>query len=212
MRPFEVNITAYKYANHPNSLIVQLRETLPDAFIRVWDNSPARLDIQGANEVRWNRFNPSLSRVWNWAIAQSDTPWVLVANDDIKLKKPWYVQLEEDFQKYPTALWHGPSRFYLFHKSLIDRVGWFDERMNGLTFEDLDYVRRMNHLQVPHRYGCESSLHRNAESLKDQVDRPNRSGNNQVFFNSKYANDNMEEFNDIPLFATPDFYPNRRDS
>ena len=41
-------------------------------FIRVWDNSPEPLPVVGASEVRWNRFNPSLSRVWNWAIASPE--------------------------------------------------------------------------------------------------------------------------------------------
>jgi len=210
---FEINITAYKYLDTIHSLIRQFKSTYltRNLFIRVWDNSPQALKIEGADEVRWNRFNPSLSRVWNWAIAQSIGPWVMVVNDDIKFHPNWYKDLCEDYAKEPKRLWHGPSRCFLFHKDLLTKVGWFDERMNGFTFEDLDYIRRLNHAGVGHNYGSRSTLHINAKSLKDSlVDRAEANpANNNEFLNTKYAKDGMEDFLDPPLFSTPDFYPCR---
>lgn len=205
---FEVNITAYENVGMVNNLIYQFREIDLDYFIRVWDNSKEPLKIEGASEVRHNRFNPSLSRVWNWAIGQSRTEWVFISNDDIDLNKKWHSDLLKDIKGYPGALWHGPSRCFLFNKKLVNLVGWFDERMLGFTYEDLDYLRRMNYLSIPHRYDV-SSLNSNARSLKHKVLRTNHSVNNLDFFKLKYENHNQLITKDKPLILTPDFYPLR---
>ena len=207
---FEINITSYKYPDCVNNLINQLRNTLRSPFIRVWDNSPENpLSIRGCDELRWNRFNPSLSRVWNWAIGQTQTPWVMITNDDIFLSDNWLAELQEDFGTRSNALWHGPSRCFLFHRSLIECVGWFDERLTGFTYEDLDYVRRMNAMGIDHSYGEMSSLHVNAKSLKHELNREAHPIRNKEFMEVKYDEGNLEQFNAKPIFGTPDFYPCR---
>ena len=206
----EVNMTAFGRADYPNSLIEQIRRELPKVFIRVWDNSPFEQKILGADEVRWNRFNPSLSRVWNWAIGQSSSLWTLIANDDISLDPNWLLDLNLDVSNFPLSLWHGPSRFFLFHRSLLGAVGWFDERMNGFTYEDLDYIRRMNAINIHHCYGTRSSLNRNAQSLKKEIVRQCHPHNNSEFMDSKYGqHKSSEDFEVVPNFSTPDFYPGR---
>ncbi len=206
---FEINITAYRYSKYPNELILDIRKVLPYAFIRVWDNSSDKLDIHGANEHRWNRFNPSLSRVWNWAIAQSQTEWLMITNDDIKFRNDWYSNLMDDMDRNPEALWHGPSRCFLFNTKLISRVGWFDEAFTGFTYEDLDYVRRMNHLYIKKLYGTDSSLIRNAQCLKDEIrtERVCAPFNNVSHFKAKYDNHNTEDFHCKPNLPTPNYYP-----
>lgn len=206
----EINITAYEREDMANSCAEQLRFYLPTAFIRVWDNSPTRLRVNFADEVRWNRFNPSLSRVWNWALAQSDTEWVMITNDDIRFQKEWLRDLERDFDERPDAIWHGPSRCFLVHRAIITAVGWFDERMLGFTWEDFDYICRMNAAGVSHLYGALSSLQRNAVSLKGDITRPCHPCNNCEIIKEKYGdNVSAEQFNYIPKLATPDFYPRR---
>lgn len=207
---FESNIVVYNYSDYANNLIQNLRNTNGlKTRIRVWDNSPKPLHITGADEVRWNRFNPSLSRTWNWAIGQSETQWVMVTNDDIQLKEDWYVCLKRDMESHSESLWHGPSRCFLFNKQLIQSVGWFDERLTGITYEDLDYVRRMNHAGVYKLYNQESSLWVKAKSLKDEIVRPLRPASNIEFFMTKYDNWDTENFHDTPKFHTPDWYPLR---
>jgi hypothetical protein len=193
------------------ALIKQLRETLPFVpFIRVWENSPQKYKYTGVDELHWNRFNPSLSRVWNWAILQSQTEWVLVASDDIRLKPTWYVDLARENAANPESLWHGPSRFFLFNKKLLDKVGMFDERLTGNTYEDLDYVRRLNFYKVPKVYGRDSSLIGNAESLKGEIDRPLLTCKNAEFIFEKYSGNRATENFDVdPILPTPDFYPMR---
>lgn len=209
MVDLEVNITSYNYPGMVNSLARQIRDKLPNVFIRVWDNSPDKQEFKFVDEVRWNRFNPSLTRVWNWAIGQSDTPWVWITNDDIKLHEGWYDAIYAEMIANPSMLWHGPSRCFLFNKKLLDLVGWFDERMTGFTWEDLDYIRRMRCASVPHIYGADSNIHRFAESLKGEVARDNHPHNNESFFKEKYDNNSQTVFEGTPKFSTPDFYPGR---
>jgi len=206
---FEINITAYKDLGMVNDLVSSLLKTDPNFYIRVWDNSPEPLGVVGVSEVRHNRFNPSLSRVWNWAIAQSRTQWVMLTNDDIRLKKDWLRDLQKDMEESEGALWHGPSRCFLFNKKLLKCVGWFDERFNGLTLEDLDYIRRMNYTNTSHRYGSESSLSRNATCLKDVLrgQRTCQEHNNVGYFKLKYGDANGVIFEGKPRMTTPNFYP-----
>jgi hypothetical protein len=207
---FEVNITSYKYPGMVNSLAKQIHEKIPGAFIRVWDSSPEKQEFIGVDEIRWHRFNPSLSRVWNWAIAQSEGEWVWVSNDDIRLLPRWHEFLEKAFAEFPKSLWHGPSRCFLYNKKLLDLVGWFDERMLGFSSEDRDYIRRMNYAKVEHNYGGKSELNRFASSLKGEIRRgDDLKFSNIPFFNTKYDNPGLEDFDGVPNFPTPDFYPER---
>lgn len=209
MIKFEINVIAYKRLD----MVLALLPSFGSNIIRVWDNSPTKWNLVHpfVTEYRWNRFNPSLTRVWNWAIAQSESDWVMICSDDIKLKDGWYDHLQNEMQRNPESLWHGPSRCFIFNKRLLEKVGWFDERLLGITYEDLDYIRRMNHAGVKHLYGTESCLSEDAVSLKQETfnDRSNHPYQNREFFISKYGDAESEKFTGIPQFDTPDFYPNR---
>lgn len=208
---FEVNMTSYKCPDMTNALIKQLRDTIPwQVYIRVWENSPTKVSIVGADEVRWNRFNPSLSRIWNWAMAQSQYEYTLIPSDDILMGREWYEHLFEEVSRHPRSLIHGPSRCFLISRRVIDTVGWFDERMPVFCYEDLDFIRRLNNTPgAEHHYGPKSCLSRDNHSLWEQTGRSEhtRRGENLAFFKTKYRSDNTEDFHDAPLFNTPDFYP-----
>lgn len=213
MLDLEINIVVYKHVQMAKKLVSQFLDS-EAKVIRIWDNSPTPSPQHfpaPAIEYRHHRFNPSLSRVWNWAIGQSESRHVIVSNDDIDLRPGWYGRLSREVEACPNALWHGPSRCFLFDKRLIDTVGWFDERMTGITYEDLDYVRRLNHAGIDHRYGVMSCFEGDAQTLKQHTlnDRFNPPANNRDFFIEKYGDADGEDFYGTPLFPTPDFYPNR---
>lgn len=206
----EVNITAYLKEGMVNSCIAQIRRVLPDVFIRVWDNSPSPLQISGASEIRTNKFNPSLSRIWNWSIGLASSDLILISNDDIRFTEDWYQLLALEVESHPNSLWFGPSRCFLVRPKLIDLVGWFDERMNGFTWEDYDMICRMNSARVEHLYGTRSTLNGCAKSLKQEIpDRQCHPFNNKEFIEDKYGSVHPERFDEIPRFSTPDFYPLR---
>ena len=210
MITFDINIVTHIKYDMACNLIKQFRKFLPTACIRIWDNSPYQSSYEGADDIRWHRFNPSLSRTWNWAIAQSSSDWVMVTNEDIRLEEDWLSKLEIEMQDYPSSLWHGPSRHFLFNKQLLKRVGWFDEGLTGHTYEDLDYIRRMNHEGVPHRYGKLSCLELTAASLKATVGRDLLPCDNKEYMAKKYNSQDTENFYNTPNFPTPDFYPLRQ--
>lgn len=206
----EINITAYACLPTVERLVDALRAVLPSTSIRVWDNSPQPLALRGVDDIRWHRFNPSLSRVWNWILAQAQTERVIIANDDIILASGWLARLEDEVAAHPDCLWHGPSRFFLVRPAIVDVVGWFDENLTGFTYEDLDYIRRMNALKVPHLYGKLSNLERSAASCKERVQRTCHPVDNEEYMRRKYGPDsNTEDFTCAPLFETPNFYPLR---
>lgn len=87
-------------------------------------------------------FNPSLTRVWNWAIAMARTPWVLISNDDVDYTPEWVGAFAHDAH-FASAKLHNRFWAFLLHRSLVSDVGWFDERFTTWQWEDTDYVRRM---------------------------------------------------------------------
>ena len=212
MKPFEVNIVSYERPDMTQALVYQMRNTLPfEPIIRVWENSPKKYDYDKVDEVRWNRFNPSLTRVWNWAIAQSESEWIMIPSDDIKFRDGWAKHLDEEMTRYPDSYWHGPSRCFMVKRSIVEKVGWFDERLRYFCYEDLDYIRRINESGIVHRYGPLSCLQEDAMTLKAQTRRYMvegiREDSNQAFFNTKYDDHNPEWFKGTPKFPTPNFYP-----
>ena len=110
----------------------------------------------------------SLTELWNQCIILSPTDWVLICNDDIEFRPGWLEYLEETID---TGLYDLIHLFHYgamcIHKSLILKIGWFDERFRGGGFEDNDYQLRI--------YEAD---------LKDRVDRSHdfirREGNREI--------------------------------
>ena len=204
---FEANIVSYERPDMTQALINQLRELPFDVFIRVWENSPKEYKYERANEVRWNRFNPSLTRVWNWAIAQSKSEWVLVASDDIRFKHGWYERICQEREFNPGSFWHGASRCFFIKRALVEKIGWFDESLTTFCYEDLDYIRRMNFADIPHLYGKLSVFEDDAVTLKGETRRFMFEGTNIEYFKKKYADHNPEWFKGQPLLPTMNAYP-----
>lgn len=97
----------------------------------------------------------SLTELWNLSIMLSPTDWVFLCNDDIIFKPGWLEYLEEKIEEDKYLLVHlFHYGAMLFHKSLILKVGWFDERFRGGGYEDNDYQLRISEA-----------------NLKDKVDR-----------------------------------------
>jgi len=96
-----------------------------------------------------------LAELWNWCIMLAPTDWVLICNDDVTFNEGWLDYLEETIAtgKYDLIhLFHYGAM--CIHKSLILKLGWFDENFRGGGFEDIDYQLRISEA-----------------GLKDRVDR-----------------------------------------
>jgi len=86
----------------------------------------------------------SLAKCWNWIMLMSSAKSNLFLNDDILIKE----NFRQDFEKYLVdevyffAINGSFSHFFL-NKSVVKKIGWFDERFLGIGQEDGDYLIRM---------------------------------------------------------------------
>jgi glycosyltransferase involved in cell wall biosynthesis len=90
--------------------------------------------------------NICLSHSWNLGLIFSKSRYVIKNVDDIsyKNKDDWLQYFEDGFDKgfYKVRLYKSSA--YGFDKTLITRVGWFDEGYQNALAEDTDYELRMN--------------------------------------------------------------------
>lgn len=112
-----------------------------------------------------NYDKSSLTELWNQCIIQSPTDWILICNDDITFLPGWLEYLEEQIatKKYLLIhLFHYGA--FCIHKSLILKMGWFDERFRGGGFEDIDHMLRLSEL------GLKEMVDRSHDFIKNEGD------------------------------------------
>lgn len=101
-----------------------------------------------------NRYKSSLTKLWNRAIIESETDWVFHSGDDSIFLRGWYETLLEHIDKGEKdqihMLHYGG---FAMHKSMVLKVGWFDERFRGGGFEDVDYGLRVQEAGMSDRVG-----------------------------------------------------------
>lgn len=143
VRDLTVVIVAYRVADIAQRAIRSVRDT-GGAHTRliVLDNSPEKLQLWDATEHHHHSFNPSLSRVWNWGLAMAYTRWVLVMNGDAVAKPGWTEFFCNNNQHFAECKLHGKFSHFMIDRSLIRHIGWFDEHLKTLYWEDTDFVRR----------------------------------------------------------------------
>ena len=151
-----------------------------------------------------------LASCWNTGIAAA---WLagydscLVMNNDIVLRPDTVSTLAthtgfitgvSDRDRANIDKW-DPSTFYtnqhpdfscfLIHRSVIDRVGWFDESFDPAYFEDNDYHVRMAHADIT-AYGSNLPVyHAGSSTLK------NSSPAEQEYINRGYEKNKTKFFN-----------------
>ena len=93
-----------------------------------------------------------LTSLFNMGIILSHTDWIFLTQDDITFNDGWLDYLEariEEGKHDLVHLFHYGAM--LFHKSLILKVGWFDENFMGGGFEDIDYQLRIKEAGIKNR-------------------------------------------------------------
>ena len=106
-------------------------------------------------------YNMGVSASWNLVIkANMDAPWWAIANNDIQIQPGVLARLSEtmDSAKGPTIArvaignedWGNHFGLFALNAALVDTVGWFDENLYPIYFEDTDYIRRLGALERRH--------------------------------------------------------------
>jgi len=82
-----------------------------------------------------------LAAVWNFAIQTSKTEWCMISNDDYRWQPGWYEVFCQLVQAGYELIGRDFSCF-LISKTLIKKIGGFDENFKGMYFEDSDFFFR----------------------------------------------------------------------
>lgn len=85
-----------------------------------------------------------LARLWNMCVMFAPTDWVLICNDDVVFENGWLEFLEDliatdKYYQIDLACYAG----FCIHKSMILKIGWFDEHFLGGAHEDHDWQLRI---------------------------------------------------------------------
>lgn len=84
-----------------------------------------------------------LSQMWNDAIALSCTNKLLVLNDDLVLEGGFETDINGLTSRHPLQIINKSWSHFVVTKETINKVGWFDERFQGIGNEDWDYEARI---------------------------------------------------------------------
>ena len=91
-----------------------------------------------------------LTHLWNEALLRTDTPWVLICNDDIQFDSGWYEVFKSLRAGFPKARQinlaypHSSYSAFALHRSLISDIGWFDPDFPAFRWEDEDWHLRLS--------------------------------------------------------------------
>ena len=183
--------------------------------LTILDNSREKLDLKLVDRHIHYPFNPGLSRVWNWAVAMCETPWIHLTNQDVKFIPGW-LEVITDKNHMKKARVHGKFYSFFAHRSVFKDVGWFDEMFVTSLSEDTDYVRRMFLVNEEWCKKCHIQ-----DFIQHEQDKENpiyEEGYNQNYNRAVYkrkwgdppllkTEDDEERSEKSPTWMVPDYYP-----
>jgi glycosyltransferase involved in cell wall biosynthesis len=84
----------------------------------------------------------SLTHKWNHGVILADTPFVILANDDLIYESGgWWDAFAKKLEEGYDEVRFGFG-FIMLPLVTVRKVGWFDERFPELSFEDDDWLNR----------------------------------------------------------------------
>lgn len=85
-----------------------------------------------------------LCKLWNQLVVNSVTDKVFLFNEDINLSTSFRDDLlRSNILNTEFGLINGSYSHFMLNKSIVKKVGWFDERFPGIGYEDHDYEIRI---------------------------------------------------------------------
>ncbi len=147
----------------------------------------------------------SLSKCWNQLIILSHTEKTVVLSDDVFIGDFFREQLEENISKYDFFAINRSFAHFVISKDIVRKVGWFEERLPRIGWEDTDYQFRLFMEKVPYpnvKILGSLNLHTDTEG-SDWVNDPTKPKSkytyaNEDFFKTKWVtkhyNPEIKEF------------------
>lgn len=156
---YSIGVVTYhaRFEEYFVPLITNLSKIFPDKEILCIINghSDKTLQIQYLNRVtvfmrqfpnvRYLTYDigQSLSKCWNQLIILSHSEKTVILSDDVFIGDFFREQLEKEIDQYDMFVINGSFAHFVISKNTVKEVGWFDERLPRIGWEDTDYQFRM---------------------------------------------------------------------
>lgn len=169
----------------------------------------------------------SLSKLWNQIVIESDNEGIFIFNDDISISPQFAKDLASSpILGYDVALINGSFSHFFVKKSVIKKVGWFDERFPGIGYEDHDFEIRLtfNNIELKH-FKFNSVKNENVTpkswswgETEDVIEKKYTKSNETHYFNKwSFSNNPKDGYQYVRItqnyvklnegMETPNFYP-----
>ena len=248
--PFRCSIGVVTYLNRFDSyfknLIKRLSRLFPDFDITVFINGhhdtvsqikylrDIMAFLSDYPQIRYvtHLDHQPLARGWNWLTFLAYHPHVLILNDDVYPDMQFRHNLEAITPPQPIFTLNSSWSHFVIHKDVLRTVGWFDERFQGIGWEDGDMICRCALYGVPIGNVSIHGLHNYVAPADNpsfaqlsEITHKKYSQINLSFFEKKwrpsrdmshrppgaieiqYHDDGWLVHPDTQLFPTPGFYP-----
>ena len=111
-------------------------------------------------------FNLGCGGSWNHIIRHRPAgPWWLIVNADIEFAPGDLANLDLAMHTNPMVAHLFEFGAFALNCATVDRVGWFDENLHPMYFEDNDYKRRMLLHGVPLMKVAGNTRHDNSSTI-----------------------------------------------
>ena len=161
-------------------------------------------------------YNMGVGPAWNAIIkANIQAPWWFISSNDMRFERGCLARLVDDMEAHAGSPhlarivighdkpWGHHFGAFALNAECVDRIGWFDENIQPIYYEDTDYIARMN-IALTYDNGFtlsdieSQSTHSSQESWKNNVHHKEgnaRSWNiNRDYFDAKWnAADGVKE-------------------
>lgn len=130
-----------------------IKDYCPENVIVYENGTKQKLNQIKAYAQKFKRFhwvmadtNMGLSYAWNQGLKLAKTDWIALAPDDVIFRPDWIDDFNKVLSVREGIIFVGGQHFDLpvMHRSILDRVGYWDERYaGGVDAQDDDYYLRM---------------------------------------------------------------------
>lgn len=91
----------------------------------------------------------SLSKCWNQLIILSHAEKTVILSDDVFIGDFFREQLESNIDNHDFFTLNRSFAHFVISKNIIKKVGWFEERLPRIGWEDTDYLFRLKMAGIP---------------------------------------------------------------
>jgi hypothetical protein len=148
----------------------------------------------GFKHVLTYEKHQALAKGWNQLIIMSTAPRIMILNDDCQIGPNFRKEFESQCGDHEWLFLNCSYSHFFTSKSVVKKIGWFDERFLGIGHEDGDFSRRCSLLNYPYDISIDCPSLKNLQIAEEHVsfteNGKKRNGNysmyNEWFFKKKW--------------------------